>query len=342
MHSRWRCCFTALAASCFLRPSYHRSILLQRTSNNIDPSHGAQLPKQSRLFASKSFQDAQARAQAVLARVQSSAQRDGTWKRLGLLVKLALSTTSERFTDKTSIADVGTDHGLLALALAGTGCFDGVVGTDVSELALSNGAYQLLEKIRKYQGSEADLQIQKQDILDRLSFCNGNGLEPLLNRKQPVNTICIAGMGIPSMITILHQREPQSEHGALLLDALQCQHLVLQPTPSTRPRHWMELFRKLSKTNWWVEEERIVQVDSRWYLTARFKKLPEQPTDDDTIPVPCELFTGRSLSEKEAMKSYKQHHVSWIKQEQERGNGSVLHPDDERWLSVNAALLKVR
>eukprot|EP00978_Attheya_sp_CCMP212_P027607 scaffold92903_cov58-Attheya_sp.AAC.1 len=233
------------------------------------------------------------------------ASRGKSWKRLGPLVQLACSY-SHPTTIQKSIADVGCDHGLLALGLGVSGHFKQVVGVDASEQALQNGAiYQhqkmwtTMERRRNNNNSTitttstATRNPSSLDVVSSMEFRVGNGLEPL--HPGEADIVCIAGMGVDTMMDILfskirtvsHSSRQQNDPGAsssqsqhakdnesetrYRLDMLATECLILQPS-SSRPRHLVEMYDLLQSMGWSVHAEHMEQVSSRFYLSVGFSK----------------------------------------------------------------------
>ena len=280
---------------------------------------------------SSSSNEARQRAEEIF---QLLARRGRSWKRLQHLVDLALlissppSSTNKTTTSTKVIADIGTDHGLLAIGLALTGHFKKVIGVDVSREALENGALTLLEDVTEHQkqhqhpGSELILH-------DRLEFRAGDGLRGLRN-DEIVNTVCIAGMGVKTMIKILNALVDTDTPSAMatgsdnasyplrLIDKVACQNLILQPTNS-RPRHLIELYDELHSSGWTLQDERIESLSGRWYITALFSRSKilggnherEEGNCDD---LPCsKLINSASVdTDKATLDEYISHHSRWL------------------------------
>jgi tRNA A22 N-methylase len=66
--------------------------------------------------------------------------------------------TSSKTNEKqiNAIVDVGTDHSILAIALAATGRFQKVIGIDVSEQVLEKGARSTYRVVREHLNRETD------------------------------------------------------------------------------------------------------------------------------------------------------------------------------------------
>jgi len=271
-------------------------------------------------------------------------RQDKTWKRLSHLLDLA--TDGEDDVDgedhsshktKKSVADVGTDHGLLAMGLALTESYEKVVGVDISDQALKRGAFVLLEKIRK---QTATLNDESFDLSRELpvEFRVGNGLEAL--EFGEADTICIAGMGVNTMLRILEQ-DSSTGTGENLLQRIGCKRLVLQATNS-RPRNLILLYDRLKKMGWKVNDERIEKLSSRWYITTRFEPSIDSASGfdpgNDSVNSSVPDLPGLKLrcfhessSTRKTFDEYCFHHRRWIKQDAD-ASSERIDPRDLRWL----------
>ena len=272
-----------------------------------------------------------------------------TWQRLGPLVALALASpllhdNSMEF-KSVSIADVGCDHGLLAMGLALTNHhhFESVLGLDVSQAALTNGALALLQEQET---------IFENHQTTPLEFRLSNGLQAVLPGEADI--VCIAGMGPHTMVQILLDRctttssSDDDDDSVFETDRVGTQHLILQPTNS-RPRNLMHLYDSLQDYGWSPVQEHMEYLSSRWYLTTSFVrnlnwKKNSSSSDNSTMLLPGQLLLQQLQQDQESSLSntttttttvldhYIQHHVTWIRQDFERS--SKLSSHDARWLRV--------
>lgn len=218
------------------------------------------------------------------------ARRGKSWKRLRHLVYLAVSNPPTR-----TVADVGTDHGLLAMAFAVTGKYERVFGVDVSTRALQNGAWKLHQQFTAQTTTNATTL--------PVDFFESDGLSNL--RRGQADTVCIAGMGVHTIVEILTKRNSTSQQ--LLLDELNCQRLVLQPTNS-KPQHLIRLYDTLRDMGWGAQDERIEYLSSRWYLSSIFER-----TDERANFFPGTLLSATSDNEmRKVYLDWVYHHQKWI------------------------------
>lgn len=241
------------------------------------------------------------------------ARRTKTWKRLGHLIDMGCNISPPI----SSIADIGCDHGLLAIGLAVSGKFQLVVGTDVSPLALQNAfAFQqgFYKRFKQYE--RLDLNIE---------FRLGNGIEALYDAE--VNAICLAGMGVDTMTNILTGKE---------LDRVGCCHVLIQPTNS-RPRNLCVMYDHLQRMGWQLKQERIEYLSNRWYISSLFSRqgtsTPLSSRYDSNIALPGAFL--ENLHESDPMnnvyKKYIDHHVSWLQRDLKV---TALSEDDTKWLTA--------
>lgn len=263
-----------------------------------------------------------------------------TWKRLSHLLEMAAgdqdkSEEAQKVSGakKESVADVGTDHGLLAMGLALTGKYSTVVGVDVSDQALTYGALSMLEKIRNQTKTFDEEGFESSPELP-VEFRLGNGLEAL--ELGEADIICIAGMGVNTMLQIL---EPNGS-GCRNLEKIGCKRLVLQATNS-RPRNLIRLYDRLQEMGWKVEDERIEKLSSRWYITARFELengaeyTQHDPEKGGTLRLELPGSKLQSLNKENAMREifdeYCLHHKQWI-QKDSKLPSYQMDTRDNRWL----------
>lgn len=309
----------------------------QNTSNEIDPSG-------TKEEVNKGYKAAQ---QAVTL----LAQRNKTWNRLSPIVELATSnanasTSSRKYYNqqrRPSIADIGCDHGLLSIALASSGEFDTVIGIDVSERALQDGALAFYSKVKNVleirtgndngNDNEEKLQCEFEQSLP-LEFRFGDGLIPL--HKGEADSICIAGMGVSTMLSILQSPTPFSDCNgdvSRYLDYLQCSSLFLQP-PTSRPRKLMKLYNEVQNMGFVLANERIVKLKKIWYITSQFDRRQSFLQDED-----CHLLPGHYLSkiadvdQQREYKNYIDHHLQWLNEDLE--SGGELCDYEKEWRAAN-------
>ena len=257
-----------------------------------------------------------------------------TWKRLSHLLEMAAwdedeidATMLTSATTKETIADIGTDHGLLAMGLALTGNYEKVVGVDVSDQALTYGALAMLDKIRNQTRTldDEDLDLS----LDfPIEFRLGNGLESLEFGEADV--ICIAGMGVNTMLQILEQKPSTNIDATTYLEKIGCKRLVLQATNS-RPRNLIRLYDRLQTMGWKVREERIEKLSNRWYITTRFELSNEVGASEDLELPGLKLQSiEKGTSMRETFDEYCLHHKRWI-QKDAKVSRHPMDPRELRW-----------
>lgn len=147
------------------------------------------------------------------------------------------------------VADIGTDHGYLAVELVKSGKADFVVASDKNA-----GPYEAAVRTVHESGlTDASISVRLGDSL--------KSLEP-----GEVDTVCIAGMGGTLMVEIL-------EGSPEVVEKLET--LVLQPQ-SAAP----ELRRWIYRKHWHIEDEALALDDGRIYEIIMAKrgrrKMPEQ------------------------------------------------------------------
>jgi tRNA A22 N-methylase len=245
------------------------------------------------------------------------AKHGRSWQRLKDVVDLALSSD----TQIKSVADIGTDHGLLAAALALSGRFERVLGVDASERALKDGALTLNEDILEYRR-------QKQIQLPlSLEFRYGDGLKVVQHGEADV--VCIAGMGVHTMLEIVSATEAGKDLS--LLDSIGCEKLVLQPT-NCRPRNLIMLYDNIRDFGWQVEDEKIEFLSSRWYFSTSFVRSDQHSSVHSNV----KLLPGMKLAESEqsdsVFQAYVKHHCAWLRRDKQVAG--ELRGGEEGWLEA--------
>jgi len=275
------------------------------------------------------------------------ARRGKSWQRLRHLVDLSVQQPlpHSHSSTRTSVADVGTDHGLLAMGLAATGQFAPVVGVDVSERALQRGAWELqrqvVESLSQQQHPANKTSVDHQEDLVLPVFFQSDGLSGLA--KGQADTVCIAGMGVHTMLEILTQRTNATQMDELLLDVLDCRRLVLQPTNS-RPRHLLRLYDTLRGMGWGAQDERIEYVSSRCYLSTCFERDGDDGDGDGSLLPGTILVANNEKKADSEMSSiladWVAHHCTWILQDLGKKSSSPFLVDDReaRWMEAFATI----
>ena len=158
------------------------------------------------------------------------------------------------------VADIGCDHGYVAIWLVQEKDCPVVIATDVKEGPLSH----------------ARRNINDAGLSDRIELRLGDGLSTIEPRE--VDTVLIAGMGGMTICEIL-----SSEPGVLK----NVDTLILQPQSDLE-----EVRRHLHKVGFFIEKESICMEDGKYYFAIRAKQGEEKKPYTDT-----EYRFGRLLAE---------------------------------------------
>lgn len=238
------------------------------------------------------------------------------------LVPRSLNSTSK-------VADIGADHALLTLALIKLGATRRVVAIDRSAAALDGGR-QNLRKATYLDGIDPS----------SVEFRLGDGFSPL-KPTDDVETACIAGMGVDSILAIIE--------AAPLFPGLK--NLVLQPA-GTRPQHLIPLRQQLCRSRgWFIQKEDIMHSDGRFYITILASRCAvelRQPPEPLSHLLP-EFFSMRGASgihryddimdtELDLWLRYIDHHVAWCIAEETQTESPVS--DVRKALSSAAIMLR--
>ena len=157
-----------------------------------------------------------------------------------------------------SVADVGTDHGYMAVYLLQKGIATDVTATDIHE-----GPLAAARATAAAQGLEGQI---------RFVLCDG------LTGCAPADTVVIAGMGGETIAHIL-QNAPWTKSGA---------HLILQPQSKQDV-----LTQWLHDNGYRILDARLVEDEGRLYTVFVAQGGPPRP-----IAGPEELYVNRLLVEK--------------------------------------------
>lgn len=310
-------CFVSKTSSRHTTPTFRRS---ERFASAVPPPSWRMedLPK-----------DPRDRAAFAFSRLANS---EKSWKRFRHMVDFAVNYQSVGGDSIKSITDVGTDHGLLAVGLAMTGCFDKVLGVDVSPSALENGGFQALKKVQDYlkvDANEEGLVIQPDADSTksvRLAIRISDGLKQV--HPSEADAVCIAGMGVYVMGKILQS----SLNDVLDLDRIQCRRLILQPTNS-RPSHLVQLYDMLQLSGWTLLDENIEYLSKRWYVSSCFVRSDVgamQHESESLLPTSKLALREDKDLMKAVTRDYWHHHLKWIQRE-EKDSGGNLRQEDVRW-----------
>lgn len=154
------------------------------------------------------------------------------------------------------VADIGTDHGYLALALIQSGKTPHAIAVDKNE-----GPYQAACRTIQNAGMERHIEVRL-----------GDGLHPLQPGEATV--LCMAGMGGQLMKEIL-LAEPKV--------SAQAEQLVLQPMNGAR-----ELRQWLYGAGWHLADEALAEADGRIYEILSAEKGSHPMPKDILLDIgPC-------------------------------------------------------
>lgn len=142
------------------------------------------------------------------------------------------------------VADIGCDHGYLAIHLLQNGIASSVIAADINEMPL-------LSAVRN---------AEKYGVRDKIEFYLSDGAQKI---PRDFDTMVCAGMGADTMISIL-EAAPWLRHAKYRL-ILQCQ----SKTPTLR--------QYLSETGWRIYEESVLKDGKFLYTIMEVGWRPEYP-----------------------------------------------------------------
>ncbi|WP_407398239.1 tRNA (adenine(22)-N(1))-methyltransferase [Anaerovibrio sp.] len=171
-----------------------------------------------------------------------------------------LQAVADFVQDDSSVADIGTDHGYLAIELFKTNNARRVIAAD-----LNAGPCQAARRT-----------ISEAGFSDSIEVRQGDGLAAI--NPGEVDTVCIAGMGGKLEADILEVRPEVTAR-------LQC--LVLQP------QNGFEYLRGwIYDHNWHIEDEKLAKVEGRVYQIIKATQGKKEPLTE------AELILGPILIKK--------------------------------------------
>jgi dinuclear metal center YbgI/SA1388 family protein len=150
----------------------------------------------------------------------------------------------------TKLADIGTDHGYLPIALLQQNAVSTAIGADLREGPLSHASKNAVQY----------------GVADRISLRCCNGLTGI--RPEEADDIVIAGMGGELIVSILR---------AAAWVKNPAKQLILQPMTSSE-----ELRRYLRREGFFIEQEEAVEDAGRVYTVIRAVYAPERT--QETFP----------------------------------------------------------
>lgn len=144
------------------------------------------------------------------------------------------------------VVDVGCDHGYLSIFLYEKSLCKSVIATDINEKALDNAKKNIREK-------NLPIRTILTDGLKNISV-------------KDYNTIVISGMGTGTILHILDDRKK--------LDNVK--KIILQSNNNR-----VQLREEMQKKGFYLEDERIVYDNKKYYITMLFVKSDKLNTKDE-------------------------------------------------------------
>ena len=264
----------------------------------------------------------------ILKLCQTTNPNHSTWVRFQPLVEMALemndSHCSSSRSRRSNLADLGTDHGLLALGLAATNHFDAVTGVDASRRALENGAWATVAQWKNRGIPPLPTSLQP--------FLHGDGLQACHHHHHCGQTdmICLAGMGVNTMQDILTAVD--NDTGNLLINICNVKVVLTQPT-NTRPRNLIALYTCLvGQLGFAVQQEHLCHLSGRWYVSTAFVRREKQASNTTTVLTTDDLPLSHYRGKDPALRQgYVNHHVNWL--QKELGQAGKLRGREDEWLA---------
>ena len=220
------------------------------------------------------------------------------------------------FSSSMTASDVGSDHGLLAAALAVSGKFSRVVGSDVSTSALEEGAFVLKRNLQD--GSKIPASV----VLD---YRYADGI------SEPTDVVCIAGMGVQTMLDIL-LNSSDMDRAPPFGGSTPIERLILQPAQA-RPKHLIRLRKGLQTEGWLPVAEKLSYVSHQWYVTTMFEQK-DTASPEKNLGLPLGLVNKRDP----LLRPYLEHHCWWLRSDQQFG---PLKGGEDEWLETFETFMRL-
>jgi len=157
------------------------------------------------------------------------------------------------------VADIGCDHGLLAIGIATESCnVHKVYAIDISSAALD--------------GARKNTLLRSIPIQQKINIIEGDGLNCIVS-DQIVDTVICAGMGTTTAREICNHNH---------LDNVNCDSVILQPWPP-HILPVLKLYQHFINTKKWIiEDQRIIQSGHYQHLTTKFVRCNNDIINDNT------------------------------------------------------------
>jgi len=157
------------------------------------------------------------------------------------------------------VADIGCDHGLLALSIAADySNVHKVYAIDISSSALD--------------GARKNTLLKSISVRQKINIIEGDGLNAIVS-DQNVDTVICAGMGTTTAREICNHNH---------LDNVNCQSVILQPWPP-HILPVLKLYQHFINTKKWIiDDQRIIQSGHYQHLTTKFVRSNNDIINDKT------------------------------------------------------------
>ena len=216
-----------------------------------------------------------------------------------ILLSGRLALCASYVAENSRLADIGTDHAYLPIALALENRISYAVACDIAEGPLERAK----ENIRKY------------DLEDKIQTRLSDGLVNV--SREEIDTVIIAGMGGELIAKILSDC-PYSRDKDLTL--------ILQPM--TR---YEKLISWLYENGFAIESQQAVTEENK-----RYTVMLAVYTGERTIPSPCSLYVGKLNRENVEDKLFLEHTLNRLKKQALGDESSLLAAKDlEEYLYEN-------
>ena len=167
----------------------------------------------------------------------------------------------------SNIIDIGCDHGLLDIFLHQNKISNKIIASDVNINALDM----------------AKQNIKKNNLIDKIEIRLGNGLD-VITEKDHINTVILAGIGAHTIIEILEQNINKLE---------KIDNIIIGSNTKIE-----FLRRKVTKMNYMIEDELMLEDNNKIYTIIKFKKGNQKYTKKELYFGPILLKTKTKVFKK--------------------------------------------
>ncbi|KAJ1635103.1 hypothetical protein T492DRAFT_969136 [Pavlovales sp. CCMP2436] len=211
------------------------------------------------------------------------------------------------------VADIGCDHGALAISLSQSAQAGAarILAVDAAAKALA-GAVENAAAALGDCSTRSGPSFRHVELRNDLEFRLGNGLHAL--QEGEVHCVTISGVGVRTTFEILRHEDGEGEPGRALRER-GISRLVLQPGANPRPTALRTLRGWLSAAGFKPLSDQIDLIGRRHYVTLVFAR--REGSARGPMGREFALLGGRADWDAAVAAGYAMHHFDWLKQDVE-------------------------